>query len=81
MQLVNRLVALANERSHPLHVATNEGWTARPVAVSVPTRVAEFKSSSSSLGSHHAIKWHRLRVMGLVDHCGSVAWVLCYRYG
>jgi len=41
MQLVNRLVAVANKRSHPLHVATNEGWTARPVAVSVPTHVAE----------------------------------------
>lgn len=33
MQLVNRLVAIANKHSHPLHVATNEGWTVWPVAV------------------------------------------------
>ncbi|KAF8232839.1 hypothetical protein L208DRAFT_1423035 [Tricholoma matsutake] len=35
MQLVNHLVALANKHSHPLHVATNKGWTAWPVAVHI----------------------------------------------
>ncbi|KAF8229912.1 hypothetical protein L208DRAFT_1423974 [Tricholoma matsutake] len=33
MQLVLRLVLLANKNGQPLHIVTNEGWTAHPIAV------------------------------------------------
>lgn len=33
MQLIMRLVIVANGNGHPLHVFIEEGWTARPVLV------------------------------------------------
>lgn len=33
MLLVTRLVLVANRNNRPLHVVTEEGWTARPVVV------------------------------------------------
>ncbi|KAF9455606.1 hypothetical protein BDZ94DRAFT_1179675, partial [Collybia nuda] len=32
-QLISRLVILSNQNGHPLHVITEEGWTAHPVLV------------------------------------------------
>ena len=55
MQLVLRLVLLANKNGQPLHVVTNEGWTAHPVAVSSSFRYVGCTPMALA-GSPHANK-------------------------
>lgn len=55
MCLIERLVVVANQNGHALHVVMDEGWTARPVVV-CPFIPPDTRFHSSGLGPSEANK-------------------------